>query len=59
MFTPTVRPATLRILLALGAANGNDIIIEQADVKNAYLNAWMHDDKIVFMDLPKFYKTFR
>ena len=58
-FAPTVRPATLRILLALGAANGNDIIIEQADVKNAYLNTWMHDDEIVFMDLPKFYETFR
>jgi hypothetical protein len=58
-FAPTVRPATLRILLALGAANSNDIIIEQADVKNAYLNAWMHDDEIVFMDIPKFYELFR
>jgi len=56
---PTVRPQTLRILLALGAANGNDIIIEQADVKNAYLNAWMHDDEIVFMEIPKFYELFR
>jgi len=58
-FAPTVRPQTLRILLALGAANGNDIIIEQADVKNAYLNAWMHDDEIVFMEIPKFYELFR
>ncbi len=58
-FAPTVRPQTLRILLALGAANGNDIIIEQADVKNAYLNAWMHDDEVVYMEIPKFYEIFR
>ena len=58
-FTPTVCPATLRILLALGAAKGDDIIIEQADVKNAYLNSWMHDDEVVLMDIPKFYQLFR
>jgi hypothetical protein len=58
-FAPTVRPATLRILLALGAAKGDDIIIEQADVKNAYLNAWMHDDEVVLIDIPKFYELFR
>ena len=58
-FAPTVCPATLRILLALGAANGDDIIIEQADVKNTYLNSWMHDDEVVLMDIPKFYKLFR
>jgi len=57
-FALTVCPATLRILLALGAANGNNIIIEQANVKNAYLNAWMHDDKIIFIELPKFYESF-
>jgi len=49
----------LRVLLALGAAKGDDIIIEQADVKNAYLNAWMHDDEKVFMDIPKYYRLFR
>ena len=57
-FAPTVCPATLQVLLALGAANDNNIIIEQADVKNAYLNAWMHDDEIVFMEIPKFYEIF-
>jgi hypothetical protein len=57
-FAPTVRPATLRILLTLGAANGNNIIIEQADVKNTYLNAWMHEDEVVLMDIPKFYEMF-
>ena len=57
-FAPTVRPVTLRILLALGAANGSNIIIEQANVKNVYLNAWMHNDEIVFMELPKFYEIF-
>jgi hypothetical protein len=55
----TVCPqATLCILLALGTANGDNIIIEQANVKNAYLNTWMQDDKIVFMDIPKFYTHF-
>jgi len=54
-----VRPQTLRILLVLGAANGNNIIIEQADVKNTYLNTWMHDDEVVIMDIPKFYELFR
>jgi len=58
-FAPTVRPSTLQILLVLGAANGNDIIIEQADVKNAYLNAWMHGDEIICMEIPKFYELFR
>ena len=58
-FAPTVRPATLRILLALAAAHGDDIIIEQADVKNAYLNAWMHDDEVVLMDLPELYTSLR
>jgi hypothetical protein len=54
-FTPTICPATLRILLALGVSMGDAIIIEQADVKNAYLNAWMHEDEIVLMDIPQFY----
>jgi len=57
-FSPTVRPATLRILLTLGAAKDDDIIIEQADIKNAYLNSWMHDDEVVLMDIPKFYQLF-
>jgi len=57
-FTPTVCPATLHILLALGTANGNNIIIKQADVKNTYLNAWMRKDEVVLMDIPKFYEMF-
>jgi len=57
-FTLTVRPATLRILLALDATKGDDIIIEQADVKNAFLNSWMHNDEVVLMDIPKFYQLF-
>ena len=58
-FAPTVCPATLRILLALGAANRDNIIIKQANIKNAYLNSWMHHDEVVLMDIPKFYKLFR
>ena len=57
-FAPTVCPATLRILLTFGATKGDDIIIEQADVKNAFLNSWMHNDKVVLMDIPKFYQLF-
>ena len=56
-FALTVRPATLQVLLTLGAANGSNIIIEQADVKNAYLNAWMHDDEVVLMDISQYYTT--
>ena len=41
----------------LAAAHEENIIIEQADVKNAYLNAWMHDDEIVLMDPPELYTT--
>ena len=58
-FAPTIRSATLRVLLALAAAHEGNIIIEQADVKNAYLNAWMHDDKVVLMELPDLYTTLR
>ena len=56
-FAPTVRPATLRILLALAAAHKGNVIIEQVDVKNAYLNTWMRDDEVVLMDLPELYTT--
>lgn len=49
---------TLQILFALGVVKGDDIIIEQADVKNMYLNAWMHDDENVLMDIPRFYRLF-
>ena len=46
-------------MLALGAAKGDDIIIEQANVKNAYLNLWMHHDEVILMDILKFYQLFR
>ena len=58
-FAPTVRSATLRILLVLAAAHKGNIIIKQANVKNAYFNTWMKDDKIVFMDLPELYTNLR
>ena len=58
-FAPTVRSAILQVLLALATAHKGDIIIEQADVKNAYLNAWMKDDETVFMDLPELYSDLR
>jgi hypothetical protein len=47
------------VLLALATAHKGNIIIEQADVKNAYLNAWMHDDEVVLMDLPELYTSMR
>ena len=46
-------------MLALAAAHDDNIIIEQADVKNAYLNAWMKDDEIVLMALPELYTDLR
>jgi hypothetical protein len=58
-FAPTVRSATLRILLSLAASNEYEIVIEQADVKNAYLNALLDDDEVIYLALPPFYKLFR
>ena len=49
-FAPTVRPATLHILLSLGVQK--NVSIHQVDVKNAYLNAHLKDDEVIFIDLP-------
>jgi hypothetical protein len=57
MFTPTVRPSTLRTLLSAAASRGD--VIVQADAKNAYLNAWLKDDEVIYMTLPDFYDQFR
>ena len=57
-FAPTVRPATLRVLFAIAGSLGNKVVIEQADAKNTYLNSWLHDDEVIFMALPQFYKIF-
>ena len=34
------------------------MIIEQADVKNTYLNAFLDKDKIIYLALPPYYKLF-
>ena len=57
-FAPAICPATLRILLALAASKGHKIIIEQADVKDTYLNAFLNKDKIIYLALPPYYKLF-
>jgi hypothetical protein len=56
-FAPTVRPATLRILLSLGAQKGS--VIVQVDAKNAYLNARLEGDIELYMKLPPLYKSYR
>ena len=56
-FAPTVRPATLRILLSLGAQKNASI--HQIDVKNAYLNSKLKEDEIIHMQLPPLYHEFR
>jgi hypothetical protein len=56
-FAPTVRPSTLRALLSAAASRGD--VIVQADAKNAYLNAWLKDDEVIYMTLPEFYDQFR
>jgi hypothetical protein len=56
-YAPTVRPATLRILLSLVAQH--DAIIHQADVKNTYLNAPLQNDEVIYMQLPPKYLKHR
>jgi hypothetical protein len=46
-YAPTIRPATLRILLSLAAQN--DAVIHQADAKNAYLNAPFQNEEVIYM----------
>ena len=57
-FAPTIHPVTLQILLVLAASKGHKIIIEQADAKNTYLNAFLNKDKIIYLALPPYYKLF-
>lgn len=54
-FAPVVKLPTLRALFAVGASKG--AVIQQADVKNAYLNAMLRE--LLFMELPPEYKRFR
>lgn len=56
-FAPTVRPATLRILLSFGAQKNASI--HQIDIKNAYLNSYLKDDEVIHMQLPPLYHEFR
>ena len=55
-FAPTVRPATLRLLLAVAAQKGS--IVVQADAKNAYLHGTLEPNEIIYMDLPPKYSLF-
>lgn len=56
-YAPTVRPATLRILLSLAAQKSASV--DQADVKNAYLNAPLKDGEEIYMKLPPLYNNYR
>ena len=55
-FVPTVRPATLRLLLAIAAQKGS--VVVQADAKNAYLHGTLEPNEIIYMDLPPQYSLF-
>ena len=55
-FAPTVRPATLRLLLAIAAQKGS--VVVQADAKNAYLHGTLELNEIIYMDLPPQYSLF-
>ena len=37
---------------------GDKVVIEQANVKNAYLNSLLHDDEEIYMYCPRHYDTF-
>src|SRR5882672_4586560 len=56
-YAPTVRPSTLCVLLSLAVQRSS--VIEQADVKNAYLNAPLKPDEVIYMKLPPLYSTYR
>ena len=55
-FAPTVRPATLHLLLAIAAQKGS--VVVQADVKNVYLHGTLEPNEIIYMDLPPKYSLF-
>ena len=52
MFTPTIHSASLHILLSLAASKGLEVVIEQADVKNACLNAFLNNDEVIYISIP-------
>ena len=58
MLAPTIHSASLRILLSLAASKGLEVVIEQADIKNAYLNAFLNNDKVIYLSLPPYYELF-
>lgn len=54
-FAPTLQHETLRILLVMGASRNS--IIEQADVRNAYLQAELKEE--LYMESTPLYEEFR
>jgi len=57
-FTPTVHASTLCVLLSIAETLGDKVVIEQADAKNAFLNFWLHEGKVIHMALPFYYEAF-
>ena len=57
-FTPTVCASTLCVLLSIATTLGDKVVIEQANVKNAYLNSWLHKDEVIYAALPSHYLIF-
>ncbi|PPQ82486.1 hypothetical protein CVT24_005670 [Panaeolus cyanescens] len=55
-FAPTIRPATLRFLLTFAATSNS--VVEQADVKNAYLHGVLPPDEIIYMEIPPYFEEF-
>jgi hypothetical protein len=55
-FAPTVRPATLRILLSIAAQKNATIV--QADAKNAYLHGQNDTNEVFYMTIPAEYLRF-
>lgn len=54
-FAPCVKFETLRLLLSVGASK--NAVIEQADVKSAYLQGELREE--LYMELPPLYEQFR
>ena len=52
----TIHPATLQILLSFVAQN--NATVHQADVKNAYLNAPLQNNEVIYMQLPLHYDKY-
>lgn len=56
MFTPTVHPSTLCILLLFAAQK--NATVHQCDVKNVYLNSCLQHDIVIYSELPPKYNLF-